>query len=73
MLEAVSGILTGKPMDDCYDAEYRAILREVVDDPSKPIVCNLPVGHCTPRCIVPFGVEAEVDAANQRITFSYAN
>lgn len=73
VLEAVSGILTGKPMDDCYDAEYRAILREVVDDPSKPIVCNLPVGHCTPRCIVPFGVEAEVDAANQRITFSYAN
>ena len=69
VLDAVSGILTGKPMDGAYDAEYREILREVVDDPNKPIVRNLSVGHATPRCIVPFGVEAEVDAQNQRIRF----
>ena len=71
VLEAVSGILTGKPMDNLYDREYRAILKEVVDDPEKPIVCNLSVGHGSPRCIVPFGVEARVDAEAQRITFEY--
>ena len=71
VLEAVSGILVGKPQNEVYDKEYRAILREVVDDPLKPIVCNLPIGHAMPRCILPFGVEAEVDVLNQRIRFFY--
>lgn len=71
VLDAVSGILVGKPMDETYDAEYRAILREIVDDPEKPILCNLSIGHATPRCILPFGVEAEVDTAAQRIRFQY--
>ena len=69
VLEAVSGLLIGKPMDEAYDAEYRAILQEVVDDPAKPILCNIPVGHAMPRCILPFGIEAEVDAENQVIRF----
>ena len=71
VLEAASGLLIGKPMDGAFDAEYREILCEVVDDPNKPILCNLPVGHAMPRCIVPFGVEAEVDAQKQRIRFVY--
>ena len=71
VLDAVSGLLIGKPMDECHDAAYRAILREVVDDPEKPIVCNLSIGHAAPRCILPFGVEAEVDAQKQRIRFFY--
>ena len=71
VLEAVSGLLIGKPMDETYDAEYREILREVVDDPKKPILCNLPVGHATPRCILPFGIDAEVNADEQVIRFFY--
>jgi len=71
VLSAVSGILVGKPQNEVYDAEYRAILREVVDDPDKPIVCNLSIGHALPRCILPFGVEAEVDADKQRIRFCW--
>ncbi|MBQ6928614.1 MAG: LD-carboxypeptidase [Oscillospiraceae bacterium] len=71
VLDAVSGLLIGKPQNEVYDREYREILREVVDDPTKPIVCNLPIGHALPRCILPFGVEAEVDAEQQRIRFFY--
>ena len=71
VLEAVSGILVGKPQNEVYDKEYRQILCEVVDDPNKPILCNLAVGHALPRCILPFGVEAEVDAEKQRIKFLY--
>ena len=71
VLGAVSGILVGKPQDEVYDAEYRALLREIVDDPSVPILCNLSVGHAMPRCIVPFGVEATVDADAQRIIFHW--
>ncbi len=71
VFSAVNGILIGKPMDEVYDAEYRQLLREIVDDPSLPILCNLPVGHAMPRCILPFGVEAEADAEAQRIRFFY--
>ena len=44
-------------------------LKEVVDDPGKPILCNLNAGHAAPRCIVPFGVEAHVNAEQQIIRF----
>ena len=66
---AVSGVLVGKPMDEKFDAEYRRALVEVIDDPALPVVCNLNVGHALPRCIVPFGVPAAVDAARQVIAF----
>ena len=69
ILGAARGILVGKPMDGKYDAEYRAALREIVDDEQKPIVCNLSVGHALPRCIIPFGVKAVVDVNKQKITF----
>ena len=71
VFSAVSGVLVGKPMDEAYDAEYRALLKEVVDDPTLPILCNLSVGHALPRCILPLGVPARVDADAQRIEFKY--
>ena len=69
VLSAVSGILCGKPQNEVYDTQYREIIREVVDDPAKPIVWNLSVGHALPRCIVPFGIDAEVDVNEQVIRF----
>lgn len=69
VLAAVNGILVGKPMDEAYLQEYHAILREVVADPNKPILANLNIGHATPRCILPFGVKARVDAEDQAIYF----
>lgn len=69
---AVSGVLVGKPMDEKYQAEYHDILCEVIDDPALPVLANLNVGHATPRCILPFGVPAAVDAEAQTITFAKA-
>lgn len=69
VFEAVSGVLTGKPMDETYAQEYRKILAEVVDNPELPVVCNINVGHAQPRCILPFGVEATVDAERQVVRF----
>ena len=66
----LSGILVGKPMDEAYETEYKALLKEVIADPALPIVCNVNIGHATPRCIIPFGVRAEVDAAHQIIRFA---
>lgn len=69
VFDAVSGVLTGKPMDRTYETEYREILVDVIDHPDLPIVCNLNIGHAQPRCIIPFGVEAHVDVKNQVIRF----
>lgn len=69
VFDAVSGILIGKPIDEIYAQEYKQILREEIDDPDLPIVCNLNIGHAKPRCIIPFGVKAEVDTDAQVIRF----
>lgn len=65
----LSGVLVGKPMDETYAREYQEILVEEVGMPSLPIVFDLNIGHALPRCIIPFGVAATVDAEGQVIRF----
>ncbi len=69
VFSAVSGVLVGKPMDEKYAGDYRRILCEVVADPALPILGNLNIGHATPRCILPLGISAAVDADAQVIRF----
>ena len=70
VFDAVSGVLVGKPMNQVYEKEYKELLRDVIGRPELPVVCNLNIGHATPRCIIPFGVEAHVDAEKQFIRFA---
>ena len=69
IFHVISGILMGKPMDETYTQEYKQILTAVIADPNLPILCNVNIGHAQPRCIIPFGVPATVDANNQVIRF----
>ena len=69
VFEAVSGVLAGKPMDETYAEDYRRLLVNVISRPELPVVFNLNIGHAMPRCIIPFGVEASVDAEKQIIRF----
>lgn len=69
VFSAVSGVLFGRPMDNAYREEYHRRLVRAVADPSLPILADVSVGHALPRCILPFGVPARVDAAAQTITF----
>ena len=43
---------------------------EVIDRTDLPVIFNLNVGHAMPRCIIPFGIDAVVDAEEQSICFS---
>ena len=72
VFKAVSGVLFGRPMDNVYREEYHRLLVQTVDDPALPILADLNVGHALPQCILPFGVNAAVDAAAQTITFGGA-
>ena len=69
LFDIVSGVLIGKPMDEIYSDEYKNLLVKITDSHKLPILYNINIGHATPRCIIPFGVNATVDAANQIITF----
>ena len=70
VFDAVSGVLAGKPMDETYADEYRQLLKEVIGRPDLPIVFNVNIGHAMPRCIIPLGVDAVVDAGKQVIRFA---
>ncbi len=69
VFDAVTGVLAGKPMDETYADEYRQLLKEVIGREDLPIVFNVNIGHAMPRCIIPFGVTAAVDAEKQVIRF----
>ncbi len=70
VFEAVSGVLVGKPMDETYAQEYRQLLIQIINKPDLPVVFNLNIGHAMPRCVIPFGIEAVVDAEDQIIRFT---
>lgn len=69
---AVSGILFGRPADNAFREEYHRRLTAAVADPALPILADVSVGHALPRCILPLGVPATVDAQAQTITFGGA-
>ena len=69
IFDVISGVLAGKPMDEKYDEEYKTLLVKIIDNPALPVLCNINIGHATPRCIIPFGVNAYVDAEKQIIRF----
>ncbi len=63
----INGIIVGKPQNNKYYEEYKAVWREVVDNEKMPILYNVNFGHGTPRAILPYGAEAFVDAEKQEI------
>ena len=70
VFDAVSGVLAGKPMDEAFAGDYKRLLTEVIARPELPVVFNINIGHSMPRCIIPFGVDAVVDAEKQIIRFA---
>ncbi len=69
VFDAVPGVLARKPKDETYAQEHRELLVEVIGRPELPVVFNVNIGHAQPRCIIPFGPEAVVDAEKQLIRF----
>ncbi len=69
VFDSVNGVLIGKPMNEQFFDDYKKLLIDTIDNPNLSIVCNINIGHATPRCIIPFGVQTVVDANKQTITF----
>lgn len=72
ILDKISGIIIGKPQDEKYYEEYKKEILKVVRHEAKrdnlPIFYNMNFGHTDPMCVLPYGVEAEIDCDNKRFT-----
>lgn len=69
IFDVISGLIVGKPQNEEYYDEYKQILLDEIKNQDLSIVYNINVGHSTPRCIIPFGVDAKVDVEKQIIEF----
>lgn len=70
IFDVLSGVLVGKPQNETYYDEYKTILLDEISNSDLSIVYNLNIGHATPRCIIPFGVDTEVNVDKQVIIFN---
>jgi len=65
IINRISGIVFGKPMNEKYYDDYKQVLLQVVGKESNrsdlPILYNVNFGHTAPMCILPYGVMAEID------------
>ncbi|MCQ4021682.1 MULTISPECIES: S66 peptidase family protein [unclassified Ruminococcus] len=64
----VNGLIVGKPIDEVYYDEYKLVYKEVFEGRNLPVMYNLNFGHCSPRCILPYGIMAELNVDNKTLT-----
>lgn len=70
IFDVISGIIVGKPQDEQYYDEYKKIYYKVIENKELPILYNVNFGHAQPRCVIPYGIEAEVDLDEKTITLN---
>jgi muramoyltetrapeptide carboxypeptidase LdcA involved in peptidoglycan recycling len=68
IFDVISGIIVGKPQDEQYYEEYKEIYYKIIENKDLPILYNVNFGHAEPRCIIPYGIQTEVDLDKRVIT-----
>ncbi|MFT8316014.1 MAG: S66 peptidase family protein [Clostridium sp.] len=69
IFDVINGIIIGKPQDEQYYEEYKEIYYKIIENKDLPIIYNVNFGHAYPRCIIPYGIEAEINLNKKTITF----
>ena len=72
IFDVISGIIVGKPQDEQYYEEYKEIYYKIIENKDLPILFNINFGHAQPRCVIPYGIQAEVDLDAKVITLKEA-
>lgn len=72
VFDKINGLIVGKPIHETYFEEYKKeyirVIRDEFGKGDLPILYNMNFGHTDPICILPYGVEAEIDCDNKRFT-----
>lgn len=70
ILEAVKGIIVGKPIDEKYYNEYKKVYKKVFKNLDTPVLYNVNFGHSVPRTVLPYGISTTVDYDHKTITIN---
>jgi len=71
ILHRVKGIIWGKPYQEKYYNEYKAVIKTVMKEyglDKLPIIYNMTFGHNEPMLCLPYGARAEIDCNNMRFS-----
>lgn len=71
VLAKINGMIFGKPYNNKYYDEYKAVIKKVLYECGRgdmPVLYNLSFGHCEPKFCIPYGARAEIDC--ERKSFS---
>ena len=67
----INGIMVGKPLDEKYYNEYKMVFQKVIGEEAGrkelPIVYNMNFGHASPICVIPYGIEVEIDCESKKV------
>lgn len=73
VLNAIRGMIVGKPQGETYYEAYKAAIIQVVVQEEGltglPVFYNVNFGHAKPIGIIPYGIQAELNCKNKTITF----
>lgn len=73
ILHVINGILVGKPKDETFYEEYKAVIRQVIAQEEHltdlPVFYNVNFGHAKPIGILPYGIETELNCDQKTIRF----
>ena len=68
ILHRLNGIVFGRFNQYPEEPRYKTAITQVIGDefslPNLPILYNLPFGHTSPICVIPYGAMAEIDCDN---------
>ena len=64
----INGLVVGKPIDEVFYEEYKAILKEELAEFNFPVLYNINVGHAYPHTIIPIGALAQIDCNQKTLT-----
>lgn len=72
ILSVINGLVFGKPMQEKYYHEYKQALMDAVGVEAGlkecPILYNINIGHAFPNGILPYGILAEIDCDQKKLT-----
>ncbi len=67
IMNQISGIICGKPVDEVYYEEYKQVLQEELAEFDFPVFYNLNIGHAYPHAILPLGAKIELNPNTKTI------
>lgn len=70
ILDVISGIIVGKPQNEVFYDEYKALYKSFLADYSKlSVVYNMNFGHAYPRMVLPYGMPVKIDMTKKEIQY----